>query len=156
MHRNHGKRGGLSVPIVPGIASGFQTMRDFGDSWLRGLGMGCWTFLSPACTGSSPAAGAVTKSSHLGSVSEQVQPNTLHWVVELVVLPPGCICGVGTGCGVRVSWPLWREDLPFHLWALQCWDRADWQVWTPIFCFLTWNQDLKTVFFKKKITTKQT
>lgn len=118
MHRNHGKQGGLSVSIVPGIASGFQTIRDFGDSWLRGLGMGCWTFLSPACTGSSPAAEAVTRSSHLSSVSEQVQPNTLHWVVELVVLPPGCICGVGTSCGVwaaaRVSWPLWREDQPFQ------------------------------------------
>lgn len=151
MHRNRGKQGGLSVSIVPGIASGFQTIRDFGDSWLRGLGMGCWTFLSPACTGSSPAAAAVTKSSHLSSVSEQVQPNTLHWVVELVVLPPGCICGVGTSCGVwaaaPVSWPCGGKISHSNLWALQCWDRADWQVWTPIFRFLTRNQNLKTVCF---------
>lgn len=118
MHRNHGKQGGLSVPIVPGIASGSQTIRDFGDSWLKGLGMGCWTFLSPACTGSSPAAGAVTQSSGLSSVSEQVQPNTLHWLVELVVLPSGWICGVGTSFGVGVwapvSWLLRREDQPFQ------------------------------------------
>lgn len=59
--------------------------------------------------------------------------------------------------GVSVSSSAWLESLGScggkisrsNPWALQCWGRADWQVLTQIFRFLTWNQDLKSVFFKK-------